>query len=64
MRIYSSRAARELCTRKLSATGPSAVAWPALSRTHVFEWWLGRTEGAADVFARFRELMVARGRAA
>ena len=29
-----------------------------------FGWRLGRTEGAADVFARFRELMVARGRAA
>ena len=64
MNIHSSCAAREPCTRKLSATGPSAVARPALSRTHVFERWLGRTEGAADVFARFRELMVARGRAA
>ena len=46
----------------MSATGPSAVARPALSRTHVFERWLGRTEGAADVFARFLELMAARGR--
>lgn len=59
MRIYSSRATREPCTRKLRAIGGGQAGALAHARVRVVA---GRTEGAADVFARFLELMAARGR--
>ena len=45
-------------TRRAAVGGQPGAPW----RANWFERWVARTEGAADVFARFLELMAARGR--